>query len=297
MGQSIIKSVRKIFSQSGGAGGVTGSGTTNYVAKFTEAGVVGNSQIFDNGTGVSIGTATPIASTLLTLKGTTSAATNFVAKLVNSSDETILFLENDKKAIFGGEIYTDNNKSIYAKNSSGTYEQFLVGRSLTDNITALTYGAGGFILRDKDLNSSLWVTDGNIFGFGYSYAETTYMTSKYNFKVSSADADGIRFQNTGATDGVGAFVLVAGGSNGFGISGWANSTILENGNTGSLVLGSYLSDIKFQTGARVTNMNLKSTGVFNITTQTYADNAAALAGGLVAKDIYKTATGELRIVV
>jgi hypothetical protein len=29
----------------------------------------------------------------------------------------------------------------------------------------------------------------------------------------------------------------------------------------------------------------------------YANNAAALAGGLVADDVYKTATGELRIVV
>ena len=29
----------------------------------------------------------------------------------------------------------------------------------------------------------------------------------------------------------------------------------------------------------------------------YADNVAALAGGLVAKDLYSTATGELRIVV
>ena len=30
---------------------------------------------------------------------------------------------------------------------------------------------------------------------------------------------------------------------------------------------------------------------------TFADNAAALAGGLIIKDMYKTATGELRIVV
>lgn len=29
----------------------------------------------------------------------------------------------------------------------------------------------------------------------------------------------------------------------------------------------------------------------------YADNSAALAGGLIAGDVYKTATGELRIVV
>lgn len=41
--------------------GITGSGTTNYVTKFTSASTVGNSQIFDNGTNVGIGTASPSA--------------------------------------------------------------------------------------------------------------------------------------------------------------------------------------------------------------------------------------------
>jgi hypothetical protein len=40
-------------------GKVGGSGTTNYVSKFTASGTIGNSQIFDNGTSVGIGTATP----------------------------------------------------------------------------------------------------------------------------------------------------------------------------------------------------------------------------------------------
>jgi hypothetical protein len=35
------------------------SGTTNYVSKFTGANAIGNSQIFDNGTGVGIGTTSP----------------------------------------------------------------------------------------------------------------------------------------------------------------------------------------------------------------------------------------------
>lgn len=39
--------------------GVTGSGTANYVPKFTAATTIGNSQIFDNGTNVGIGTASP----------------------------------------------------------------------------------------------------------------------------------------------------------------------------------------------------------------------------------------------
>ena len=45
-------------------------------------------------------------------------------------------------------------------------------------------------------------------------------------------------------------------------------------------------------------LKLRSNGVVAAAlTPTYADNAAAVAGGLVAGDIYKTATGELRIVV
>ena len=39
------------------SGYVQGSGTTNYVSKFTGSGTIGNSQIFDNGTNVGIGTA------------------------------------------------------------------------------------------------------------------------------------------------------------------------------------------------------------------------------------------------
>jgi hypothetical protein len=38
---------------------IGGSGTTNYLAKFTASGVVGNSLIFDNGTNVGIGTTSP----------------------------------------------------------------------------------------------------------------------------------------------------------------------------------------------------------------------------------------------
>lgn len=47
-----------------------------------------------------------------------------------------------------------------------------------------------------------------------------------------------------------------------------------------------------------TRMTLKGSGALNmVNATTYANNAAALAGGLVAGDVYKTAAGELRIVV
>ena len=42
-------------------GTVTGTGTTNYITKFTSGSVVGNSIIYDNGTNVGIGTTSPSA--------------------------------------------------------------------------------------------------------------------------------------------------------------------------------------------------------------------------------------------
>ena len=42
-----------------GGGSITGSGTTNYVPKWTSSSALGNSLIFDDGTNVGIGTSTP----------------------------------------------------------------------------------------------------------------------------------------------------------------------------------------------------------------------------------------------
>jgi len=53
----------------GGGGGITGSGTTNFLAKFTGASSIGNSSIFDNGTNVGVGTASPAS--ILDIQGTT----------------------------------------------------------------------------------------------------------------------------------------------------------------------------------------------------------------------------------
>ncbi len=52
----------------------TVSGTTNYVAKFTGASAVGNSQLFDNATSVGIGTTAPAASNKLQVINTSSVS-------------------------------------------------------------------------------------------------------------------------------------------------------------------------------------------------------------------------------
>ncbi|MFN8992237.1 MAG: hypothetical protein ACK5X3_00985, partial [Pseudomonadota bacterium] len=54
-----VKYKRTWMRVGGGGGSIAGSGTTNYVPKFTASGFIGNSQIFDNGTSVGIGTTSP----------------------------------------------------------------------------------------------------------------------------------------------------------------------------------------------------------------------------------------------
>jgi hypothetical protein len=48
-----------LSTQAIGSGSITGSGTTNYLPKFTGSTTVGNSQVFDDGVAVGIGTTTP----------------------------------------------------------------------------------------------------------------------------------------------------------------------------------------------------------------------------------------------
>jgi hypothetical protein len=60
------------------AGGLSGSGTTNYIPKWTPDGfTLSNSQIFDNGTNVGIGTGTPIDDGKLSVYGNASNYATF----------------------------------------------------------------------------------------------------------------------------------------------------------------------------------------------------------------------------
>lgn len=61
-----------------GGGTVTGTGTTNYVSKWTSSTALGNSTIFDDGNGVGIGTATLNAQTRLTVMGSQSYSKSIV---------------------------------------------------------------------------------------------------------------------------------------------------------------------------------------------------------------------------
>jgi hypothetical protein len=116
--------------------------------------------------------------------------------------------------------------------------------------------------------------------------------------VSNAQSASIYVQSFGGTAGLNAlgggfaFSRVTAARRGAAI--YAKQTGNDAQNMG---LGFAVGSGSTATDALVESMVLKHTGVVNLTLPTHADNAAALAAGLVAGDTYKTSAGELRIVV
>ena len=79
--------------------GLNGGGTVNYVGKFTGSGTMGNSQIFDNGTGVGIGTTNPRAK--LDVIGAGTVSTNVQTWNIFSGVDAALRAGSDAHPDFG----------------------------------------------------------------------------------------------------------------------------------------------------------------------------------------------------
>jgi hypothetical protein len=70
----------------GGGGTIGGSGTTNYVPKFTAGTTIGNSQLFDDGTNIGMGTTSPVTDLHISKAGSRTI------RLTNTSTSTNLEL-------------------------------------------------------------------------------------------------------------------------------------------------------------------------------------------------------------
>jgi len=82
----------------GGAGTVTGTGTANYISKWTNTSVQGNSQIFDDGTSVGIGEGAP--SSLLSIGGNSTTTLKPTVAIVDTTAGAMLQLRGQAPTIF-----------------------------------------------------------------------------------------------------------------------------------------------------------------------------------------------------
>jgi len=102
--------------------------------------------------------------------------------------------------------------------------------------------------------------------------------------------------NSGSVSMGGVFYAKS-GTNNIGVLGTLSSTIPTA--TSAAILadnGAIAAPIFLGRDNGVTKFSIKDGGTVNVTVATYADNAAALGGGLVAGDVYRTSTGVLMVV-
>jgi hypothetical protein len=126
-------------------GGIGGSGTTNYLSKWTASGVLNNSVLYDNGTNVGIGTTSP--NSILELK--TSTATNSIRFGVIADDNRFnmislngLNTEGNYIGLAGGGS-TDTN--LFYQSGNGGDHRFRTGNgsSFTERMRITSTGNVG----------------------------------------------------------------------------------------------------------------------------------------------------------
>jgi hypothetical protein len=131
--------------------GITGSGTTNYIPKFTGTTSLGNSLVYDNGTNVGIGTTNP--ATKLTLEG----AKNTSITTLRSTTNDASWADGDR---IGGIDFYSNDTSAAGVGVKGSinYETY----SGTGGTTRMTFKVAGISAGQNNLEAMRIDAGGNV---------------------------------------------------------------------------------------------------------------------------------------
>lgn len=95
---------------------ITGTGTTNYIPKFTASGTVGNSLIYDNGNSVRLGTVTGVGNELLlvSMDGTTNTqAINIKDRNASATTSDFIVFRKSDDTFLGSIRRNDTGNSLY----------------------------------------------------------------------------------------------------------------------------------------------------------------------------------------
>ena len=151
---------------------IGGSGTANYVAKFTSGSVVGNSIIYDNGTSISIGTVSNYGAEKLTVLTTSNASISTVpaiARFMNNGAGNIT------KIIFTDNTYADGTISFIPSGGSNS---------------TLSFGIQGATVNYQILNIK---ESGNV-GIGTTSPNTKLEVANGLIRVTGNDTDQYFFE-------------------------------------------------------------------------------------------------------
>jgi len=238
-----------------GLGGVSGSGTTNYIPKFTSSSAIGNSQIFDNGSNVGINIASPAAmldvngaglirgflttTDAIKLGANTSAPTSTDAFIYRPADNTLAFGTASSERL---RISSTGNVSI--GNTNNTYKLDVTGDARINNLLWFTPSSGLMALGANGTNFEIYngagaetrltLTNSGNLGIGTSAPDRklviqgAFNSNEQLLYLKQGDNNGFSFNLDAAVTGN----LMIKGVN----SGTETSSLLtirrDNGNTG-----------------------------------------------------------------
>lgn len=137
-------SLAEIGAQAALTNPITGTGTTNYLSKFTGSTTLGNSLVYDNGTNVGIGTTSPSAKLHVSSGTANEDCVVIIESDTDNNDENSnprLELKQDGGAVIGRLGFRDNTNSLELINQHA--ESLYLGTSNSIDLTILSDGKVG----------------------------------------------------------------------------------------------------------------------------------------------------------
>lgn len=229
---------------------VTGTGTTNYISKWTDTTTQGNSLIYDNGTNVAIGGITNPGTNLHVYGGGSSAQT--------PTNIQGLFVENNgtsnsnyvfQTATGSGKTFSITNAGYVGIGTTTPSHRLQLGTTTsTSTATPETISLGGTFSSSAGGNAKLrlWTDGSNVMGLGVSsnqldyvcsagYSHVFYNNGSESWRITSAGV----FQSNGAKTiqtSTGNLTLATAAGNGH--------ILLSPHGTGNIAIGTAVPDAK-----------------------------------------------------
>jgi hypothetical protein len=225
-----------------GTSAVTGTGTTNYLPKFTGSTTIGNSQIFDNGSNVGIGTALPSAGLEIETDGSVKTALRVTSnQAFNASPVTAIMFRYriSSGTTIGGAVINAAKDNATESNQAGNLQFWTNnGTTLAERMRITSGGNVGI-----GATPSAWNTTSRalqLTSFVSLSQQHSGALNLMSYAIESS-ANSFTYGDTGVyptrlnmnpNDGVITFSNAVTGTAGNAVTFTPRLTILNNGNVG-----------------------------------------------------------------